>query len=79
MAEPKKLSVNCPGILRFKLQDQVHTVIKYLAFGERMLVVLKTPLPASARCRITNPPQGKPCVAFFALMVAFKSPGQRKK
>lgn len=45
---------------------------KIFGFGERLLVVLKTPLPANARCRITNPPQGKPCVAFFSLVVAFK-------
>lgn len=45
---------------------------KIFGFGERILVVLKTPLPANARCRITNPPQGKPCVAFFSLVVAFK-------
>lgn len=44
---------------------------KIFGFGERNLV-LKTPLPASARCRITNPPQGKPCVAFFSLVVTFK-------
>lgn len=44
-----------------------------------MLFALTTPLPASARCKITNPPQEKPCMAFFSLVVAFKSPGQRKE